>query len=450
MSTRPPQASSPRRLAAAALLIGLLLLVVMAGPTAPAAAGEGPGRLIRLQTADVTLTPGIYEVNGRHIVLQLDHNLQQAEVAALAASGVRLLSYLGDGAFIAGVDPGALTAGVRAAYDIRAATPWTVANKATPALRRGEVDASAWTEAGLLEVVVLFFADMTEGEMTAILGRHAAAFQPETPPLLWSAEIAPAELAGLLGEQGIHVVKPGPVLFLPTLDNVRKIIHADEVQQATITDSGIQYAGLTGQGIHLQVSEFAWDRHPDFITKDGEWRFVDSNPEYGDIHGTLVGGIMAGDGELSATLADTPAYAPLGQWRGIAPEATLIEFGAEGLEIDASNHSYCMQIFPCMAGRRPLSIAAFAVMGRRLMSGRKCGRRATRARAPSTMMKTGRRQPGSLGLALRPLPGDRGPRPCPLHALQDDPARGDVRVNDVAHVSPGGRPLRAPQRRTQL
>lgn len=307
----------------------------MAGPTAPAVAGEGPGRLIHLQTADVTLTPGVYEVNGRHIVLQLDHNLQQAEVAALATSGVRLLSYLGDGAFIAGVDPGALTAGVRAAYDIRAATPWTVANKAMPALRRGEVDASAWTEAGLLEVVVLFFADMTEGEMTAILGRHAVAFQPETPPLLWSAEIAPAELAGLLGEQGIHVVKPGPVLFLPTLDNVRKIIHADEVQQATITDSGIQYAGLTGQGIHLQVSEFAWDGHPDFITKDGEWRFVDSNPEYGDIHGTLVGGIMAGDGELSATLVDTPAYAPLGQWRGIAPEATLIEFGAAGLEIDA-------------------------------------------------------------------------------------------------------------------
>ena len=48
--------------------------------------------------------------------------LNLAEIDALSAAGVRLLSYLGNGAFVAGVDPGALSPATVAAYGIGAAS----------------------------------------------------------------------------------------------------------------------------------------------------------------------------------------------------------------------------------------------------------------------------------------------------------------------------------------
>jgi hypothetical protein len=328
--------------------IGLVLLLVPGVVQSQGGGLDGSQeRLVQLQTADVILKPGVYETAGsRYVVLQLGHNLKRLERDSLSASGVRLLSYLGDGAFIAGVDSNALTAGVCTTYDIEAAAPWRAENKAAPTLHQGLAPDWALAEGGLLKLLVLFFEDVAPGETEAILGRHAVSFALESPPLLWAIEIEPSRLSALLQEQGIYTVEPGPIPFQPLLYQSRGLIHVDEVQQASISTDppSIEYQGLTGKGIMLQVSEGVWDGHPDFMDAKGKSRFYNESPESGNDHGTGVASIMAGNGIHSASLDETPFYGTIGRWRGMAPEASLYEWAYSGDTrlIDASNHSYVM------------------------------------------------------------------------------------------------------------
>ena len=177
---------------------------------------DDPERYVRLRTADIILRPGAYDTMGsRYAVLRLVRNLKRAEIDALSAEGVRLLSYLGDGAFVAGLDPGALNAATIAAYGIESAAPWRPENKATPALRQSLAPDWAHAEGGLLKLLVLFFDDVAPSEMEAILGRHAASYTMERPPLLWAIEIEPDRLGVLLQEQGIYTVEPGPIPSSP-------------------------------------------------------------------------------------------------------------------------------------------------------------------------------------------------------------------------------------------
>ncbi len=173
-------ASDRRWLSAVAIVLGMLLLVLFLSQAS--AAGE-PERIVPLQTADVTLRSGVYKIAGsRYAVLQLGRNLRRAEIDALAVEGVRLLSYLGDSVFIAGIDPAALTVDVVTTYGIEAAAPWRVENKASPALRQGIAPDWARTDGGLLKLTVLFFGDVASSEMEEILGRHAVSYTLESPP----------------------------------------------------------------------------------------------------------------------------------------------------------------------------------------------------------------------------------------------------------------------------
>ncbi len=219
----------------AGLILLLLVLLLLPGVSLSQdeVQGDDPRGTIPLRTAGVTLRPGVYDTAGhRYVVLRLARNLKRAEIDDLSAAGVRLLSYLGDGAFVAGVDPGALTAATVATHGIESAAPWQAENKATPALRQSLAPDWAQTEGGLLKLLVLFFEDVAQSEMEAMLGRHAMSYAPQSPPLLWAIEIEPSRLAALLQEQGIHAVEPGPSAPQPLTDEARALIHVDEVQKA--------------------------------------------------------------------------------------------------------------------------------------------------------------------------------------------------------------------------
>lgn len=332
-------------LAALALITGAL-----SRPTR--ADGGEPEISVPLQTTDVILRSGIYETAGsRYAVVRIGRDLTRAEHDALAAGGVRLLSYLGDGNYIAGVDPGALTSDLTTAYRVEAAAPWTAANKAAPSLRDRMVEDWAMTDSGLLKVSVLFFADVPQEEIEAILSRHADVYEQEYSSLIWAVQIKPDELDALLLEQGIHAVEPGPIPAQPLLADSRALIHVNEVQQAVVTSpSTIRYDGLTGKGTVLMVwdcSGDVWDNHPDFLNPNGTSRFIDATPGSGADHATHVAGIIGGGGVRSASLPqNAPWYAPIGTWRGMAPEARLhadYYYGSTPL-IDASNRSCTMSI----------------------------------------------------------------------------------------------------------
>ena len=127
------------------------------------------------------------------------------------------------------------------------------------------------------------------------------------------------------------------------------MIRVDEVQDAHVSDDwkSIRYDGLTGEGVVHQVSESVWEEHPDFQDADGHSR-VQNASSSGSNHGTSVAGIMAGSGEqsMSVELENSPFYAKIGRWRGMAPEVLLYEgyyIGDQRL-VDASNHSMVMDL----------------------------------------------------------------------------------------------------------
>lgn len=133
--------------------------------------------------------------------------------------------------------------------------------------------------------------------------------------------------------QDPHVVFISPGMPRPALLNEpsRAITRAEEVQglSAPVSSMG-HYQGWTGRGVRVGVMDSGVINHPDFYRYNssgsrGTERTVGDLPIEGEGHGTIVAGILAGNGWLSeqARSAIGRRGAPL-QWRGQAPGVETI------------------------------------------------------------------------------------------------------------------------------
>jgi len=130
-----------------------------------------------------------------------------------------------------------------------------------------------------------------------------------------------------------RVVLISPAMPRPVALNEpsRSITRAEEVQGLKRPVSGMgHYRGWTGRGVRVAVMDSGVMTHPDFFrySSSGEQRsdrVVGDLPTEGEGHGTIVAGILAGNGWLSQR-----ERSPLGrrgaplQWRGQAPEVSTI------------------------------------------------------------------------------------------------------------------------------
>lgn len=200
---------------------------------------------------------------------------------------------------------------------------------------------------GTLNLIVLFHEGIHRALAQDLLQRETRVFQ-SLSDIYWKIVVSPAGARRIAGFDQVHWIDAALPPLRPDNAFVRATIKADPVQQFNTAAGTL--GGLGGKGVTVGVFDFGIDdSHDDFGT-----RIVPGDVGL-DWHATHVAGVIAGDGKLSngsdswARVNSGTAY----QWRGVAPQARLIDANANsafeatkmsshirGLGMRVSNHSY--------------------------------------------------------------------------------------------------------------
>ncbi len=300
---------------------------------------------IPVKSGALILEEGVEDLTERYVVIQLSRNLKRHEIAELRNKGVSLLSFLYKKAWLAAIEPSAMTQDVVAHYSIAAVSAWKPEHKISPKLRQGEFEEWAVTVTGKIKLLVTFFDDVEQSELINLLNQYSSTHEVYSEPNIWAIQITPTRIKDLIEEDNIQSLEEGPAPIQPLNNLSRDRINVDQVQDIDLSTTPPTYYGLSGKGVNVAVSESVFTGHSDF----GEYnslgnlissRFLNSYLFSGSQHGTHVAGIMGGNG-WSSNGFGTPY-----QWRGMAPEVSLIAGGSgyeKGHRVDASNHSYIVE-----------------------------------------------------------------------------------------------------------
>lgn len=294
-------------------VIGLVLVILFgADPTRPLAASDTPslylhrGMVALDEGVSTTLAvPTLFSPIATYQIIQFNAPITPADRAALQQSGVKILEYIPDYAYLVEGAEAQLEAATRQPSVYRS-VPFTAADKLSPGLLMA-LDGASET----LTNVQLFDWN------GALLASHDALTAEQlltlaaNPTVRWAEQHQPA------------------VLFN---DEARQIGHVESVWQDLGLYGAGQIVGIADSG--LDTGNFA-TISPDFAPSriaagialvDGEsW-----NDNFG--HGTHVAGSLLGAGVQSGANPATKAYE--GSYAGMAPEASVVvqafEVGSDG------------------------------------------------------------------------------------------------------------------------
>ncbi len=289
-------------------LLALLWLAVLLSGTQASAAAPAPPVLLRLQavTFDPLQAPVLparlaAAVPSPYAVVQFAAPPLPAWRAALETSGVQVLGYLPDYAYLVRLPDGG-----RAALDGLPGVRW--AGALLPAYR---LDPALWAASGSLTLTVQLFPGEDPAAVAALDGVQVL----ETARMAWQttlrlqadATLLPA-LAALPGVRWIEAA-PAPVLLNDVAAGLSGVTAARETlgltgagQVVAVADTGLDL-GATGPLTDFSpvVAAYCLGRPAPCLWDDPQG------------HGTHVAGSVAGSGALSG-----------GQFRGMAPGAGLV------------------------------------------------------------------------------------------------------------------------------
>ena len=148
---------------------------------------------------------------------------------------------------------------------------------------------------------------------------------------------------------------------VPTLDLSRGAVRSEEVQGFSHASGLPEYTGTTGRGVRVALGDTGVDgEHPDFryfdpSGRDRGTRVIGGGPWDGESHGTMVAGIMAGNGWASDGVTVRDRVGTPFMFRGHAPRVeTIASFYMQDrtrepwlrafVDLDAhlSNHSHTL------------------------------------------------------------------------------------------------------------
>ena len=251
------------------------------------------------------------EAEARHILLQLYYVPSDAEREALRNTGISLLEYIPNNAWVA-IVTGSPSKTVSQAADeqpglIRWAGVFALTDKTNPVIH-ADLESSD-TEA--MNYSVKFFEDVSSDLARQILGAVGAEITEEIADFSrYEIALPRARLSELAGYDSVQWVQPGTPPKEELNDGVRSRTNVDTVHSAPYS--------LSGSGVDLGE----WDggkiySHTDF---SGRLTVVDSGASTSS-HATHVGGTMAGDGARSASQGGSA-----NQWMGTAPGADIFSY----------------------------------------------------------------------------------------------------------------------------
>lgn len=291
----------------AAVFSGVLIALLAAG----SAAGDDA---VILKSRRFVPAAGISEslraagrpASGRvHVILQLEAVPTVERRIAFHDAGVRLLSYVPNRAWLAGVGADKL-ADIAALPGVRAIVEIRPADKLAPSIKARGINAYSTPAAGEARLTALCFKDVPLETAATVIAEHGGRVIERDPvenSLVFHLPTTAIEaVAACDGVKWIDQHYDA----LDLNDGVRAAVNANSVQHAPYN--------LTGTGVILGQWE---SKHPDGSHVDlaGRVANVDDNWPVGD-HATQVAGTILGDGSLLANR----------QYRGMATAATLVSF----------------------------------------------------------------------------------------------------------------------------
>jgi hypothetical protein len=250
----------------------------------------------------------------RHSVVQFSHPVQAYDRAGLAARGVRLLRYIGGGAYFASIDPATIdAAGLAAMGGLIGIAPVRPAWKLHPTLAAGRVPEWAVVRSGdagapRVAAYVVFHADVdlvagvvlveASGAMVGSLLRSVNGLVIELPE---------ASLPALAAADEVQWIEPPLPLLSGVNDSNRARTQADLVQSPPYD--------LDGSGVTVLVYDGGTARatHVDF---QGRLSALDNSGVIS--HATHVAGTIGGAGIANPT------------YRGMAPGVIMLSYGLQG------------------------------------------------------------------------------------------------------------------------
>ena len=286
-----------------------------------------------------------------HSLLKFDQPLSREELITLEDFGIRLVSYLGNGAYVAAVAPGSSLASDPIRARLGFAGALISDDKISPQLRTGSYEEWALGEAPeTVRILVQFFNDVTADEASRELESLDLEGVPYSP-WTWSLVVGMDRIREIAEVDVVQWIEQGPIPFLELNETSRRRSNTNEAQAANLAAPRPVYR-VDGHGVRVGISDSGVDEnHADFASisqsgAKGSSRIYNQRAG-GDRHGTHVASIAAGNG-FNSENNGLPAF----HRRGHAPGARIGDYPFFGAAIkryhdatvkdgtDVTNHSY--------------------------------------------------------------------------------------------------------------
>ena len=246
-----------------------------------------------------------------HILVQLDFIPREEAKAAYKSSGLRLLAYVPDYAWIAS----AQTSDGSAILNLPGLTwagAFTAEDKLDPAIQdEGWSSYNLTPDGSKAAVYVILHNDEALDTGRNLIGSYGGTITGEAQGIkLFMVEMPKDAIRSLAEEDPIQWIEPAAPPLAGTSDGQRAQIGVDTLQAAPYD--------LDGSGLDVLVYDSG--QAEDHIDYDG--RLIHGDTETPSYHSTHVAGIIGGDGSNSIDQGGTNL-----QWRGMAPAIDLISYG---------------------------------------------------------------------------------------------------------------------------
>ncbi|MFO7872012.1 MAG: S8 family serine peptidase [Candidatus Undinarchaeales archaeon] len=264
----------------------------------------------------------VQEAGNVHVLIQFDHLPNKTERLIFKKKGIHLLEYIPNKAWIASVPSAKLSS----SYEKKSVTylaELEPEDKIEPNLLR----VSEQNEDSDLLISVLFFSDISRKEASSKIEKYGTLVsEPGSKNLPWLVQINSDELKNLAESGSVFWIEPGNLELSTLNDGARNSTGADTVQHSPYF--------LNGSGITVALWDEGYANHTDFND-----RATVGDPGEGSTgdHATHVAGTILGNGSNSTAHGGAAR-----QWKGMAPNATLLTYewpGSEDEIYDESNDS---------------------------------------------------------------------------------------------------------------